>query len=67
MKPKTPCKDCERRELGCHANCQDYISFTEALREEKGKYIEWLRNISWKKETRLRNPDYKKRHKSKYR
>lgn len=36
-----PCKDCERREIGCHASCQDYI----AWREWKDKENEWLRSL----------------------
>lgn len=24
---KTPCKDCDRRQVGCHSTCPDYISF----------------------------------------
>ena len=27
VKDKAPCKDCPRRELGCHSTCIDYISY----------------------------------------
>jgi len=22
-----PCKDCQKRELGCHATCEDYLAY----------------------------------------
>lgn len=34
---KSPCKGCDKREVGCHSTCEDYISFreaAEALREK---------------------------------
>lgn len=34
--PKSPCKNCEKRAVGCHSSCEDYISFKErndALRD----------------------------------
>lgn len=30
---KGPCKDCERRKLGCHGRCKEYREF-KAEREE---------------------------------
>jgi hypothetical protein len=24
---KAPCKDCEKRELGCHSKCEEYQAF----------------------------------------
>lgn len=30
-----PCKDCDRREVGCHIDCKDYISWCEKRKEEK--------------------------------
>ena len=42
---KAPCKNCDKREIGCHSSCRDYISYKEkadALREkinfEKAKH-----------------------------
>lgn len=32
-----PCKDCEKRELRCHATCEEYASFKEKLAREKQK------------------------------
>lgn len=31
MKPKVPCKDCEDREVGCHAFCELYLAYREAV------------------------------------
>lgn len=28
-----PCKDCERRFLGCHSECQDYIEYSRERNE----------------------------------
>lgn len=27
MKPMSPCKDCEKREVGCHSKCAKYMKF----------------------------------------
>jgi hypothetical protein len=27
MNPNAPCKDCEVRYVGCHADCEDYLVF----------------------------------------
>lgn len=27
MKPSAPCKNCEKREFGCHDRCADYQTF----------------------------------------
>lgn len=29
MRPQAPCKDCEKRELGCHGKCAEYLEFKE--------------------------------------
>ena len=31
---KCPCKDCNKRVLGCHSNCDEYISFAKHRKEE---------------------------------
>ena len=33
----TPCKDCAKRELGCHDKCPDYKQFKTELEEVKQK------------------------------
>ena len=30
-----PCKDCERREVGCHSKCSDYTAYLEKLNAVK--------------------------------
>ena len=30
-RPKAVCKDCKKRNPGCHSTCQDYISFKKDL------------------------------------
>ena len=30
---KFPCKDCKKRELGCHSKCPEYIAAAEAARK----------------------------------
>lgn len=30
---KFPCKDCKKRELGCHSKCQEYIAAVEEQRK----------------------------------
>lgn len=52
-----PCKDCEKRELGCHARCEDYKEYRKQqdalieLRKSKEveenwnakRYAKWLK------------------------
>ena len=33
MKP-SPCKDCEKREQGCHGKCQEYIDYRKECDED---------------------------------
>ena len=53
-KPVSPCKDCERRQLGCHSTCADYIAFDRAKKEHNAKVSEARKSqsISWTKTTR---------------
>ena len=34
---KAPCKDCERRHLGCHSECPEYIEFSRERNEMLNK------------------------------
>ena len=34
-KPATPCKDCTKRQVGCHAQCEDYKAYQDALEDYK--------------------------------
>lgn len=35
-----PCKDCERRYLGCHSECKDYIEYSRERNEMLNKKFE---------------------------
>lgn len=35
-----PCKDCQKRQVGCHSNCEDYLCVKNAMLEEKRKFIQ---------------------------
>ena len=37
---KSPCKDCEKRYIGCHADCEDYFNFTNEIKKIKMKKFE---------------------------
>jgi hypothetical protein len=57
--PKSNCKGCERREVGCHIDCPDYIRFRKEVDElnEARKRIHtqefWkVEDIPLKKESR---------------
>lgn len=36
-----PCKDCEKRTLGCHSSCGDYANFKKELEEIHKKEKEY--------------------------
>lgn len=31
----SPCKNCNKRSLGCHATCNDYIKWSEEMQEQR--------------------------------
>ena len=37
----SPCKDCKRREVGCHGSCEEYLRFSE----ERAEYNRRRREI----------------------
>ena len=37
MKP--PCKDCPRREIGCHAKCPDYVEYAAERAKARERYL----------------------------
>lgn len=45
---KGPCKNCERRKLGCHTICPDYIKYRKSIddaslkRREVDQYAGWF-------------------------
>ena len=43
MKPQAPCKDCYKRYLGCHSECDDYIDYSnkqQKIRDERAARAE---------------------------
>lgn len=30
-KPLSPCKDCEKRQVGCHSECEEFLKFRKRL------------------------------------
>ena len=32
---KSPCKNCDKRQVGCHSSCEDYSAFKKYLAEVK--------------------------------
>ena len=34
---KPPCKDCIKREIGCHSKCDDYKAWSQEQQERKAK------------------------------
>lgn len=39
-----PCYGCERREIGCHSSCDDYMDFT--VEKERKKEAEYQANLA---------------------
>lgn len=35
-----PCKDCEKRVVGCHSSCEDFVQWEQEHREEKERLRE---------------------------
>lgn len=32
---KAPCKECDRRQIGCHGLCRDYMAWKDELEKRK--------------------------------
>lgn len=47
MKPKAPCKDCEKREPGCHGKCEEYVAFKDRAFKFKQEMDEIHRKESY--------------------
>ena len=43
MKIVAPCKDCERRHVGCHSECDDYDKYIK-IKKERSAQIRKNRN-----------------------
>lgn len=62
--PQSPCRDCQRRQVGCHGSCREYLAF----REEWEKFRQWERankpkeKSAWMKRWIRERELYGKRH-----
>lgn len=54
--PKSPCLDCERRVIGCHARCEEYRGFLKDLKAYKEKRRQYNQTLSppYKRKRRFR-------------
>lgn len=50
----SPCKDCERRELGCHDRCGDYISYKKELIDSNNARVENINANPRRKSTTMK-------------
>lgn len=42
-----PCKNCNKRKIGCHGECQPYLSWSKQKQEENARIHEQERMASW--------------------
>lgn len=56
-----PCKDCEKRTLGCHSTCEDYIRFSKERREMLDKIREENRILRDNEVARFRSKMWARR------
>ena len=55
-----PCQDCPHRKLSCHAHCEEYLEWHDALVEAKRKVyaaykaIDFLSEMARKRERKVR-------------
>ena len=65
LRISNPCKDCERRELGCHDRCKDYISYKKELIDANNARVENINANPRRKSTTMKRsyeneiPEYK--------
>lgn len=60
---KAPCKDCEKRYLGCHSKCEEYQAFTKynearyaaRLKERESYEYTYGARVKVIKRTRMKN------------
>lgn len=57
---KGPCKDCDKRHVGCHARCDDYLEWRNIRDEAKQK--ELLETCSVSLASRARHTQYLRKH-----
>ena len=50
-----PCKDCEKRHLGCHSSCEEYQEFRKAKDlDNAAKRTVWQDKVRWSDSKRKR-------------
>ena len=42
--PLAPCKDCNMRSVGCHANCDRFVQFKKEMKEFNQRISDSYRN-----------------------
>lgn len=42
-----PCRDCSKRKVGCHGECQAYLEWSKKKQEENARIHEQERMASW--------------------
>lgn len=59
MKP--PCKNCPKRQIGCHSDCPEYLEYRGKLAEEREiEKLNRIRTFSARKSYRPRSCDFGK-------
>ncbi len=50
-----PCKDCEKRVLGCHSSCEEYQEFRKAKDlDNAARRTVWQEKVRWSDSKRKR-------------
>lgn len=61
---KVPCKDCDKRSVGCHSTCEKYIAFTKAREQGKKQKLSGM-NLIFSDYCKDRNISYARKKKRK--
>lgn len=51
---QSPCKECERRCVGCHSTCKEYLDFRQAVDKESA-LIQYERRLRYQQYSDTRN------------
>lgn len=57
----TPCHHCEKREIGCHAHCEDYLAYRAIMDEARQKRLNEIGLKGMTVEHETRNENFRKR------
>ena len=63
MEPKAPCRECEKRSIGCHGTCSEYLEFKKNIdeaRERKRSHMvnTYYGGVNWFKK-KITKGDYR--------